>query len=555
MTQKKLLCWQFKNCSRTDCPAYGRDDCCCWLIGGTLCGNGKSHSLRQKIKECCRECDFFLQMIQRATGRREVEKVIINTLDIFLEELTASENELTQTNQQLKERLEDLTILDEVTKTLQKTLQLDQVFHIILTGMTARQALGLNRAFLCLINEKENVLEGKKAVGPSSGEEASKIWKELETSPRTFEQLAFNPESESANKAVNELVRKIRIPLSLPEGGIFARTVLEKKSFNIKDAEKEANFCPLLCQLLGSTSFALVPLVYEEKPLGLLIADNLFSGRSITNDDISLMEIYAGQVSSAIRNAQLYESLQNKIKELEATQELLVKTEKIAAVGEMAQSLAHEIRNPLVSIGGFVRSIYKETPLENPNRKYLGIVLREVERLEETLDDIFRYTSSIKPEMQEENLNEIIEEAILLLEPEMQAKGIKTHLEIDFSLPKIWFDTHQLRHVFLNLFKNSIHAMSKGGELFIKNHQHKNFVEIEISDTGTGISQEDLNKIFTPYYTTKRGGVGLGLAISHQVVQNHGGSIEVKSEKEGGTTFLIRLPFEKRKTSSKEQNV
>jgi len=549
-SKNPLNCWEFKKCNQPDCPAYEKVDIRCWLVPKTLCNDGKLRTFLQKLKECCIQCDFLLLKVRRDKG-----EALLETLKVFTDQMVIYDQELQVANRELAKKVRDLSILAEVGQALRTTIDLDQVFHIILTGVTAGQALGLNRAFLLLVNSEENVLEGQAAVGPSSGEEASKVWSALQEKPLSFQELlrVHHDVRQAGDSWVNQIVKKMRFPLNMGSG-IIARSVLERKSFNIVQAHTHPEVSQELLDLLGVDAFALVPLVTDGKVLGVILADNIITKAPILETDLLLMEIFAKEVSSAIEHVRLYKDLEDKVKQLEEAQrilkenqERLVYTERLVAMGEMAASLAHEIRNPLVSIGGFVRSMLKYTKEDDPNRKYMALVVEEVEKLEQVVYNVLRFAHRQRPELKREDLNAIIEETLFLLQNELSRFPIQIKTNLSQDLPKIWLDSHQFRHVFLNIFQNAIQSMPKGGEITTSSFREGDFVKVEITDTGTGISEQDLQRVFIPFFSTKPKGFGLGLAVTHRIVEDHNGYIEVESMEGKGTTFRVILPLEKRR--------
>jgi signal transduction histidine kinase len=326
--------------------------------------------------------------------------------------------------------------------------------------------------------------------------------------------------------------------------------MMEKRSFNINSTSDELDSSKELIEILGADAFAVIPLRVKEKELGVLVADNIFSRRPITNNDINLLETFVHQASIAIHNAHLYTSLSEKVEELEEAyrvlqdnQERLVRAEKLAAVGEITAKVAHEIKNPLTSIGGFTRSIYRGMSYDDVNRKYLEVILQEVERLEGILHDLLSFAHPSPPEKVKRNINEIIEKSILVLSGEVDRNMIELDIHLWPDLPEVWYDARQLKQVFLNLFKNAIQAMSRGGRLRIESQRTDKWVCVSVMDTGMGIPQENMSKLFLPFFTTKRDGSGLGLPVSHQILKDHDGYIDVSSQEGVGTNFMVYLPI------------
>jgi signal transduction histidine kinase len=351
---------------------------------------------------------------------------------------------------------------------------------------------------------------------------------------------------------VNHLVKKICIPVTA-DAGSAVRALKERCSLLLRDTPECDPEDRKLMEILGVDAIAVAPLLIGERVLGVILADNVITHAPILDADVTLLEIFAREASAAIENARLYHDREVSVCQLEEAhrilrenQERMVYSERLVAMGEMAAAIAHEIRNPLASIGGFVRSILRNSPADDPNRRYMMLVSEEVDRLEKIVVDVLTFSHRPKPEMKEVDLNEVVRQTLLLIEAEIPRGKIAVTTELSPELPRLWLDPHQFRHVLLNVMQNAIHAMPDGGELYTATRREGRTVHLEVRDSGMGIAEQHLDKIFTPFYSTKSKGFGLGLAVTQRIIEDHRGFIEVKSEEGKGTTFLISLPLEKR---------
>ncbi len=236
-----------------------------------------------------------------------------------------------------------------------------------------------------------------------------------------------------------------------------------------------------------------------------------------------------------------------KTEELLESQERLVRSERFAAVGEAAAYVSHEIKNPLLVIGGLARQVQKKLEGEPSLVEKLEIIRQEVQRLENFLGEIRDFTRPAAPVKQEIDLNKVIHEVDALLEGEANNRGISLEEELAPHLPAISADPNQMRQVLLNLIKNAFEALDGGGRVIIRSGAEDRQVWFTVQDTGAGMPPEVLDKIFNPFFTTKEKGSGLGLAVIHKIVSDHHGVVNVKSSPEQGTIITVKLPCEPEK--------
>ena len=469
----------------------------------------------------------------------------------LVHDLKTIQDRLRHSSIELNKKLWELSVVKEVAHTLQTTVNQDEMLRIILTGVTAEQGLGFNRAFLLLQDEKTGRLKGELAVGPSSPREAEWIWEGLRSQSHTLKELLERHRDTSGqfDPGLNEVVKKMDFDVA-PSEGIMARAIVAGEKFNITAASQNPLVDPQLLELLGTEAFALVPLIGRGKPFGAVIADNCFTHRPIENADVDLLETLANQASLAIERARLYEQLTQKVRELEEayrnlkeSQDQLLRAERLSVVGKMATRVAHEIRNPIVSLGGFAHLMSKGLPQGDPNQEYLDIITEEVARLERLLSEVLDFARPVEPSFEMADLNEVSQKAMVMMQPEIDKRQINAQVDFQSGLPKIKLDPLQISRVLMNIIRNALEAMSPGGNLFVRTKNLGDYLRVEIEDTGVGIPEEHLDKLFSEFFTTKSSGVGLGLAVSYQTIHNHLGSISVHSQEGKGSTFAIDLPL------------
>jgi signal transduction histidine kinase len=252
------------------------------------------------------------------------------------------------------------------------------------------------------------------------------------------------------------------------------------------------------------------------------------------------------------------QTLQQKISELDAVnselklnRDRLIRSEKLAAVGEMSATVAHGLRNPLVSIGGFARRLLKKEHADELSRKYLQIIIEETDRLEVILAELLDFVRPRKLVLKTVFLGSVIETALKGFAAEFVSHGIQIETSFHPAVPAIEIDVDQFCSVLQNLFHNSIDAMPKGGVLHISTALEDGQAKISIADTGQGIDDGDVEKVFHPFYTSKPSSTGLGLAICNQIIAIHGGHIKLQRSLPRGMVFDIYLPLTKPDTDSK----
>jgi len=283
---------------------------------------------------------------------------------------------------------------------------------------------------------------------------------------------------------------------------------------------------------------------------------------SFGHNDLMALEALAGILSSVISNADQYQRLQETNKRLLVMQDelktrivmqtqaerKLIQAEKLAAVGEMAAGVAHELNNPLTTVVGFTELVLEELPENDQNKTDLEMVLHEARRARDVVRRLLDFSRRSEIERTRVDLNEILEDVLALTNHLLHTSGVMLNTKLAKKMEWVFMDRNQMKQVFLNLFHNAIQAMPNGGALTVeskkRHHDGRAWVTASIKDTGKGIPQENREHLFEPFFTTrsKDGGTGLGLSVSYGIVSDHGGFIEVESEEKKGTCFTVWLP-------------
>jgi len=457
-----------------------------------------------------------------------------NTDNILLLTVDVTENE---------KMVHRLLLLQQFGEITQGTLHLDKLLHLILTCITADYSFGFNRATLFLINKELNVLNGKLAIGPASSEEATRILKEMSDSHNSLTDIVDKLDySHNIDTPLNTMTKLLVYSLADAKEVVTLCTK-EMKPIIVKDAVKDPRVSNEFRKALGVNEFVCVPLIAKNEPIGVIVADNVYTAEPISDERVNTLTMFVNQASLAIENAETYKSLEDKIDQLTETQQRLIRSEKLAAIGSMSSYVAHEIRNPLVTIGGFAKTLSRFTFTDAKIKVNIDIIIEEVKHLEKILNNITDFAKPSKPEKIDVQICEIMENTCLLMENYFQEKHITLQKKYETGVPEAPVDPTQIKQVFLNILMNAVESMPDGGKLDVKIKYIDGSVKIYIVDAGKGMKQDVLQNIYDPFFTTKPSGTGVGLSVSLKIIEDHGGTIDAISEQGKGTTMLLTLPI------------
>lgn len=248
----------------------------------------------------------------------------------------------------------------------------------------------------------------------------------------------------------------------------------------------------------------------------------------------------------------LIDRINTAMADLEKNRQLLVRAEKLASLGKIAASVAHEIRNPLTAIKMLIYSMREELANDDEKRRDLAVILKEIDRLERFVQNFLQFARPPDPVLAPININETVHETLTLLAPRLQQNQIEVQELYQPHQEKLIADADQLKQVVMNLILNAVESMPKGGRLTAATLQArasaenngKHWAQIRISDTGNGIPKELLDSIFDPFVSGRKNGIGLGLSVAYQIMNRHGGWIEAANNEDGGATFIVSLPID-----------
>jgi len=346
------------------------------------------------------------------------------------------------------------------------------------------------------------------------------------------------------------------LPLPMEAGGIFNWVASYGTPLLIQDAQADFRLDTVQMRSLGIKSLISIPLWSSNTMMAILSVVNKKGGDVFDKQDLRLFTVFSNLAGSALQNAFLYADLKHKINELSSTQQQLLHSTKMAAIGELAANVAHEINNPLTSVLGYTSHLLKTLDVPDESRQKLRMMEQETLRVRKIIRNLLDFSRQKASRMQPGDLLQPLRETVSLLRGAAVAASVRI-IEDYPEIPVIVsMDHDEIKQVFINLMNNALQAMPGGGELRVRvDAGRDNEREVEFSDTGSGIPREHLGKIFEPFFSTKGtgDGTGLGLSISYRIIENHGGKLKVESEVGRGSTFRVILPL-KNKTMFRELN-
>jgi len=439
-----------------------------------------------------------------------------------------------------------LSILYDISSAMMTTVRYDELVWIITRALTDRKGLGFDQVLILLLEEKE----GRHPALVSSAFWAYDSEFEYYENDASLVDLLKNP---SRPEAALMLERGgdmgVRIPVFPESPRILSRAMIEKKpllGFRNFDVEGDLDL-----KDFGLKAYAAVPMIAKNRDVGVIAVDRSISGERLTLDSLRDLTMLANQAGLAIENVRLYDDLEKANQTLTEVRSRLIEAEKQAARGEMGTHLAHEVRNPLVSIGGFTQRLLKKMAADDPLRKYAEVIWEEVERVNKVLNNVLDFSRDEAGRISDFKMEELVAEALLSLRHELERKKVKVETTIEPHLPLVAADDRQVMHIILNIFYNATQAMAPQGglvylRLFETRVSDQSYVACEICDTGPGIPQDMLPNIFSPFFTSKSDGTGLGLSIVKKIVDRYHGLIDVENHPAhvpgGGASFTFMFP-------------
>ncbi len=527
-----------------------KNSCGCWITD-LLAGKEDVDLTTGKIFDYCKGCPDLERLKERGLGRRTADATIAVLLDKLFERIHGCRIQLVDTASSLRKKLEELSLLNKVTDHLLKTENLERALALVLTGVTAGDAFGFNRAAIFLCDLRSNSLRGIAGIGCATIDEARRLWMKFDAGRPTFDEALeriYNSD-EIFTDSFHHQIWQVQIPFE-EEDNILMKVLKTQEIFLIKPGEKFADLCPQLDNLADPAGFVAVPIATDNLDFGVLIADNFVTKKPVSEDDILSLETFANTAATAFENVGLHNQLRAKLEELKHAHDLLrenqsylVQHERLADIGKLATTVTHEIKTPLITIGAYTRRLLNTFGTDKFSKEYLEVILHEVDRLEKISSEILDYSKEIRLEITSCDLCGIINEILKILGEKLEDYKIRVKTKFHDRQVPIRADANRIRQVIYNLLQNAMDAMKlEGGKLTITTHTEANYTVFEIEDTGEGILKEAQEKLFTPFYSTKAKGSGLGLPVSKKIIDDHGGYIKVETERGKGSKFSVYLP-------------
>ncbi|MBN2408454.1 MAG: hypothetical protein JXE07_01855 [Candidatus Aminicenantes bacterium] len=405
---------------------------------------------------------------------------------------------------------------------------------VIMTALTAGHGVGFNRAMLFLADGQK--LKGEFWLGPASPEDAESIWRVLSTPGIGYAEIIEHNRSllNGGADTLTQRVKQLVYPLYQEHPLVPALAISSRELLLIKDAWNEPLLDPRLLEMIHTDEFLCIPLLSGQEVLGEIILDNAITRAPIKSRDVELASICGLIAGNYIYTSRL--------------QKRIIDMKKVAAMGEMAMFVTHQLRNPLVTIGGFADQLLDPKTGPKKRKRNLQIIRSEIRRLEKTL---LQLTQFLRVDVREKSTIDIREMLNLVLEavrPRLDSQKLTLDMEIEAGLRAVLCDPIHTGEAVRNVVDNAIDAVENGGKIYVRAYRESSdWAVVAVEDTGPGIPESVKNKIFESFVSTKEKGMGLGLAYVKRVMDACGGRIEIKSTEGRGTTFKLYFRAEPRK--------
>lgn len=443
----------------------------------------------------------------------------------------------------------ELLILDEVAAALSSSLELDRILRVILTGATADQGLGFNRAFLMLYDQPTGRLTGHMAVGPASAEEAGDIWKNLEVMRLPLKELLEGEPaySDPGPDGVTPLVADFSVDLGAESQ--IADAFTAGSWINLQNSPELDPVSQQMADRFGTTRMALVPLVSKGNLLGLLVADNKITGRPICDQAVKLLQILANQAAVAMERAKLHQLQKERTRQLEQANQLLaqshdqiVKIEKMSVIGKLTSAVAHELRNPLTIIGGFANLMLKQN-ITGEQREYLSIIAGETKRTEDVLHEVLDFSRASRGSRTRLDFSDLIETNLRLLGDRRGSCQVDTSFSRGPDELPIYVNGDQISHAVYQFLRLATEELQVHARADIRTERKPDRAVLRIRITCNDENRSRLARRLKQLFSAGRASVGLTLLVAGETIRCHGGDFGLAVGEDYVAEIYIELPL------------
>ena len=427
---------------------------------------------------------------------------------------------------------------------IQRTLRLNDLIHFFLSALTSPAGGNFTAAILSLYNKRSNALQGMLGIT----QETSLFALPANTTPESWCHPRVTTEIQRRQRDTDFNRAAMRLRFQLVGTPAIATVCKEGISRSLLGNKVKDELAALFHHFCSTREYACLPLSGREGLIGVVIfTDNI---GALSAPRLAEAEAYARHAEIAFDNVLLIRRLESSNEELRGLEARAQQDEKMALLGELVASIAHDLKNPMIAIGGFARRLEHFIDGDE-GRYYVDTIKREARRLEEIVVGILSFSRKQMICYDSCQLPEFIGALLTKEEQSLTQSNIHVEFKTEADLPVIFGDVVRLSQLFTNLIQNAIQAMPQGGELTLRLKSVRlhgdRAVQIEIKDSGTGIPEEVINRIFQPFFTTRAEGTGLGLSICSRIVEQHHGKIRALNSPSGGAIFRVTLPVQRRR--------